>query len=65
MTTTQIYFNPWDPDFCANPYPHYVPLLAGSPRVLDLMEKVALAARYADVVTVLKDSARFSADRAR
>jgi hypothetical protein len=31
--------------------------------VFDLMEKVALAARYADVVTVLKDSARFSADR--
>ena len=65
MTTTQIYFNPWDPDFCANPYPHYAPLLAGSPRVLDLMEKVALAARYADVVTVLKDSARFSADRSK
>jgi hypothetical protein len=47
MSTTQIYFNPWDPDFRANPYPHYAPLLAGPPRVLDLMEKVALAARYA------------------
>ena len=22
-TTPQIYFNPWDPEFRANPYPYY------------------------------------------
>ena len=33
--------------------------------MLDLMEKVALAARYADVVTVLQDYPRFSADRSK
>lgn len=26
MSATQIYFNPWAPDFYANPYPHYAPL---------------------------------------
>ncbi|HXW83675.1 MAG TPA: cytochrome P450, partial [Candidatus Binataceae bacterium] len=63
--STPIFFNPWDPEFRANPYPHYGPLLAGPPRILDLMQKVALIARFADVTQVLKDTARFSADRAR
>jgi hypothetical protein len=26
-TTPQIYFNPWDPEFRANPYPYYAPPL--------------------------------------
>ena len=25
------YFNPWDPEFRANPYPHYSALLSGPP----------------------------------
>jgi cytochrome P450 len=64
-TNPQIYFNPWDPEFRANP----VSLLRAAPRrppiVIQLTQKVALVARYADVTTVLGDSARFSADRSR
>ncbi|HXN14631.1 MAG TPA: cytochrome P450 [Candidatus Acidoferrales bacterium] len=55
-----FYFNPWDENFRANPYPHYRPLLAGPPRVLDMGYKFALAARYADVRAILMDHATFS-----
>jgi cytochrome P450 len=58
-----IYFNPWDPAFRANPYPHYKPLLAGPPRVLDLFGPVGMITRYADVTAVLRDHARFSSER--
>src|SRR5215469_6194297 len=58
--TEAIYFNPWDESFRANPYPHYKPLLAGPPRILDLGYKFALVARYADVRAVLMDHATFS-----
>jgi cytochrome P450 len=54
------YFNPWDPAFRANPYPHYKPLFEGPPRILNLFEPAAMIARYADVVAVLRDHARFS-----
>ena len=60
-TTPRVYFNPWDPEFRANPYPYYAPLLAGPPPVIELVQKIALIARYADVTAVLRD-ARFSAD---
>ena len=63
-TSPQIYFNPWDPEFRANPYPYYAPLLAGPPPVIELVQKIALIARYADVTAVLRD-ARFSADRSK
>lgn len=63
MSTSQIYFNPWDPEFRANPYPFYRPLLAGPPPVIELAQKIGLIARYADVSAVLRDTARFSADR--
>jgi cytochrome P450 len=55
-----FYFNPWDENFRANPYPHYRPLLAGPPRILDMGFKFALAARYADVRAILMDHATFS-----
>src|SRR5262249_22951328 len=58
-------FNPWDPEFRANPYPYYAPLLSGPPPVIELMGKVGLVARYADVTAVLRDTARFSADRSK
>jgi cytochrome P450 len=64
-TTPQIYFNPWDPEFRANPYPFYAPLLAGPPPVIEMMRRVALVARYADVTAVLRDSDGFSADRSK
>src|SRR5215831_9878013 len=63
-TTPQVYFNPWDPEFRANPYPYYAPLLAGPPPVIELGQKIALIARYADVTAVLRDP-RFSADRSK
>jgi cytochrome P450 len=61
----KIYFNPWDPAFRANPYPHYKPLLAGPPRILDLFGPTAMVTRYADVTTVLRDHAHFSSVRPR
>ena len=60
QTPQDFYFNPWDENFRANPYPHYRPLLAGPPRVLDMGYKLALCARYADVRAILMDHATFS-----
>jgi cytochrome P450 len=60
QASQDFYFNPWDENFRADPYPHYRPLLAGPPRVLDMGFKFALAARYADVRAVLMDHATFS-----
>ncbi len=57
---TPIYFNPWDPAFRDNPYPHYGALLDGPPRLMDLGIKVALVARYADVIRVMHDHEHFS-----
>src|SRR5580658_3926247 len=55
------YFNPWDPSFRANPYPHYGPLLAAPPRVMSFGPMPgAIIARYADVVTALRDHEHFS-----
>ena len=56
-----IYFNPWDPAFRDNPYPHYGALLAGPPHIMDFgATKIALVARYADVIRVMHDHATFS-----
>jgi cytochrome P450 len=60
-----VYFNPWDSAFRANPYPHYKPLLAGPPRILDLFGPTAMVARYGDVTAVLRDHAHFSSVRPR
>src|SRR6202161_130265 len=55
-----FYFNPWDENFRANPYPHYRPLLDGPPRIADMGFKFVLAARYADVRSILMDYATFT-----
>jgi cytochrome P450 len=60
QTSQDFYFNPWDENFRANPYPHYRPLLSGPPRVLDMGFKFAIAARYDDVRAILSDHATFS-----
>ncbi|HEY6393882.1 MAG TPA: cytochrome P450, partial [Candidatus Binataceae bacterium] len=63
MADQEFYFNPWDPEFRANPYPHYGPLLCGPPRVVTIgPAPMALIARYADVTSVLRDHARFSSE---
>ncbi len=56
----EVYFNPWDENFRANPYPHYAPLYDGPPRVINLFTDFALIARYADVKAVLLDHVNFS-----
>jgi cytochrome P450 len=63
MPQSEFYFNPFDPDFRANPYPHFPPLLDGPPRQLNLMMPTTLIARYDDVVTVLHDHERFTVRR--
>ncbi len=60
-----FYFNPWDLNFRANPYPYYKPLLAGPQRILDVFGPTAMVARYADVTAVLHDHARFSSEQPR
>src|SRR6266851_7635545 len=56
----QIAYNPFDPSFHADPYPHYRQLLAGPPRRVAIGSPVVLVARYADVVAVTRDHASFS-----
>jgi cytochrome P450 len=63
MAQTDFYFNPFDPEFRANPYPHFPALLDGPPRRLDLYMPTTLIARYEDVVTVLHDHERFTVRR--
>ncbi len=57
----EVFFNIWDPEFRANPYPHYDPLLAGPPPIVDAGPmKFALVARYADVTAGLRDHEHLS-----
>ena len=63
MSEQDFYFNPFDPEFRANPYPHFPKLLEGPPRQLNLFMPTTLVARYADVVTVLRDYKRFTVRR--
>jgi pimeloyl-[acyl-carrier protein] synthase len=58
-----FYFNPFDPEFRANPYPHFPALLDGPPRQLNLFMPTTLIARYDDVITVLHDHERFTVRR--
>ena len=56
-----VQFNIWDPEFRANPYPYYGPLLAGPPPILNLGPMTfALVARYADVTAGLRDHEHLS-----
>jgi cytochrome P450 len=63
MAQPDFYFNPFDSEFRANPYPHFPALLDGPPRQLNLFMPTTLIARYADVVTVLHDHERFTVRR--
>jgi len=56
----QVDYNPFDPSFLVDPYSRYEPLLHGPPRRANFGLAITLAARYADVVAVLRDHARFS-----
>jgi cytochrome P450 len=63
MAQAEFYFNPFDPEFRANPYPHYPALLDGPPRQLNLFMPTTIVARYDDVVSVLHDHERFTVRR--
>lgn len=56
-----VSFNIWDPEFRANPYPHYGALFAGPPLVVTVGPMTfALVARYADVTAGLRDHEHMS-----
>jgi len=61
----EVYFNPWDEAFRADPYPHYKALYQRPPVLLNLFMPMALVARYPDVVSVLRDHERFSSMQPR
>jgi cytochrome P450 len=61
----KAHFNPFDPAFRSNPYPHYAALRAGLPRRMEFFMPIVMIARYADVVAVMQDHERFSADRTK
>ena len=57
----EVYFNIWDPEFRANPYPHYGAILAGPPAVVTMGPMTfVLVARYADVTAGLRDHENLS-----
>src|SRR5277367_2249661 len=58
-----FYFNPWDPEFRANPYPYYGALVEGPPKIIELAGPIALVARHADVHAILRDHKNFSSVR--
>jgi cytochrome P450 len=63
IASSDTTFNPFDPEFRANPYPSYPALLDGPPRSVNLFVPTTLAARYDHVLEVLHDPARFSTRR--
>ncbi len=60
QTSNDFYFNPIDPAFRDNPYPHYPALLSGAPRKFNVFIPTTLVARYADCLAVLRDPEHFS-----
>src|SRR5713226_4819564 len=57
------YFNPFDPDFRANPYPYYKRLYGRPPALVELFIPFALVARYADAAAIIHDHVHFSSKR--
>jgi cytochrome P450 len=56
----QIYFNPWDEAYRANPYPYYEALYRRPPYLLNMFVPMVLVGRYRDASTILRDHERFS-----
>jgi cytochrome P450 len=57
------YFNPFDPEFRANPYPHYQGLLQAPPLRYSGGITAIVVSRYVDVLRVLRDPETFSNHR--
>src|ERR1019366_3172453 len=60
QSSNDFYFNPIDPSFRDNPYPHYPALLSGPPRKFNIFIPTTLVARYDDCLAVLRDHEHFS-----
>jgi len=60
QASNDFYFNPIDPSFRDNPYPHYPALLTGAPRKFNIFIPTTLVARYDDCLAVLRDHEHFS-----
>src|SRR5215467_8001247 len=56
----QIYFNPWDEAYRANPYPYYEALYGRPPYQLNMFVPMVLVGRYRDAIAILHDHERFS-----
>ena len=59
----QVYFNPFDPAYRANPYPYYKALYGRPPVLFELFQPLALVGCYAEAFAVLQDHERFSSRR--
>jgi cytochrome P450 PksS len=59
-TGLQVYFNPFDEAYRANPYPYYKPLYERPPVLMNLVVPIALVGRYADAAAILRDHEHFS-----
>jgi cytochrome P450 len=60
LESQEIYFNPWDEAYRANPYPYYRPLYDRPPYPLNMFFPMALVGRYKDAAQILRDHERFS-----
>jgi cytochrome P450 len=61
--STEVYFNPWDEAFRANPYPYYKALYGRPPHLLNMFFQMALVAGYDDAVTILHDHEHFTSSQ--
>jgi cytochrome P450 len=59
---TAIYFNPWDEQFRANPYPSYKAFIGRPPQLVNLFFDAILIGSYEDAKTILRDPETFSSD---
>jgi cytochrome P450 len=57
------FFNPFDPEVRANPYPHYRRLLEAPPFRFSPMVPAVVVSRYDDVQRVIADPGAFSNER--
>ncbi len=60
--SNEVYFNPWDEKFRANPYPSYKGFIGRPPYLINMFFDAILIGSYADAKAVLRDPATFSSD---
>lgn len=60
--SNEVYFNPWDEKFRANPYPSYKGFIGQPPYLINMFFDAILIGSYADAKAVLRDPVTFSSD---